>query len=80
MGDGPVLTGLRSNGEEFPIDASISQVDTPEGKLFAGLYAMYAGLFFLILAGFLLAPAFHRILHRFHWETEEDSDTKKPKR
>jgi PAS domain S-box-containing protein len=34
MGTGPVLMGLRSNGEEFPIEASISQVDTPEGKLF----------------------------------------------
>ena len=34
MGDRTVLLGLRANGEEFPIDASISQVDTPEGKLF----------------------------------------------
>jgi PAS domain S-box-containing protein len=34
MGDRTVLLGLRSNGEEFPLDASISQVDTPEGKLF----------------------------------------------
>lgn len=34
MGDGTVICGLRSNGEEFPMDASISQLDTPEGKLF----------------------------------------------
>lgn len=48
-------------------------VNTPRtvgGKLFAGCYALYAGLFFLILAGFLLAPVFHRVLHRFHWEEE----------
>lgn len=34
MGDGPAIRGLRSSGEEFPIDASISQLDTAEGKLF----------------------------------------------
>lgn len=34
MGDRTVLYGLRANGEEFPIDASISQLETPEGKLF----------------------------------------------
>lgn len=34
MGDGTVIRGLRRGGEEFPMDASISQVDTPEGKLF----------------------------------------------
>lgn len=41
---------------------------TSGGKLFAGLYALYAGLVFLIVAGLLLAPVVHRILHRFHWE------------
>jgi PAS domain S-box-containing protein len=34
MGDGSVVYGLRANGEEFPMDASISQLDTAEGKLF----------------------------------------------
>lgn len=34
MGDGTVIYGLRSNGEEFPMDASISQLDTAEGRLF----------------------------------------------
>jgi signal transduction histidine kinase len=34
MGDGTVLYGVRSNGEEFPMEASISQLETPEGKLF----------------------------------------------
>jgi PAS domain S-box-containing protein len=34
MGDGTVIYGLRSNGQEFPMDASISQLDTPEGKLY----------------------------------------------
>lgn len=34
MGGTAVLLGLRASGEEFPIDASISQIDRPEGKLF----------------------------------------------
>jgi PAS domain S-box-containing protein len=34
MGGTAVIHGLRANGEEFPIEASISQVDTAEGKLF----------------------------------------------
>jgi PAS domain S-box-containing protein len=34
MGDGTVLYGKRANGEEFPMEASISQLDTVEGKLF----------------------------------------------
>ena len=34
MGDGTVIHGKRASGEEFPLDASISQLDTPEGKLF----------------------------------------------
>ena len=46
-------------------------VETPQtsgGKLFAGLYALYAGLAFLIVAGILFAPVVHRLLHRFHWD------------
>jgi hypothetical protein len=38
------------------------------GKLFAGLYALYCGLAVIIVAGVLLAPIAHRLLHRFHVE------------
>lgn len=34
MGDGTVLYGQRSSGEEFPLEASISQLDTAQGKLY----------------------------------------------
>jgi PAS domain S-box-containing protein len=34
MGDGTVILGQRKDGCEFPMDASISQLDTPTGKLY----------------------------------------------
>lgn len=50
-------------------------VDPPKtdgGKLFAGFYALYAGLIFLIAAGIVFAPVFHRVLHKFHWRDDEE--------
>ena len=41
---------------------------TNGGKLFAGLYALYSGLVFLVSAAILAAPIVHRLLHKFHWE------------
>src|SRR6187551_3688774 len=38
------------------------------GKLFAGLYALYCGLVVIFVAGILLAPVAHRVLHKFHME------------
>ena len=43
---------------------------TDGGKMFAGIYALYAGLVFLFVAGILFAPLVHRLLHRFHWERD----------
>lgn len=34
MGGSAVVHGLHKSGGEFPLDASISQLDTPEGKLY----------------------------------------------
>jgi hypothetical protein len=44
----------------------VNPLTTTAGKLFAGCYALFAGLVFLIVAGVLLGPVFHRVLHRFH--------------
>lgn len=44
---------------------------TESGKLFAGLYALYSGLVFLICLAIMLAPIFHRLLHLFHWEEDK---------
>jgi hypothetical protein len=44
------------------------------GKLFASFYALYCGVVFILLAGLLLAPIFHRVLHRFHLEAGAEDD------
>jgi hypothetical protein len=49
-----------------PVDV----LHTVAGKIFASLYALYSGIVFLVVAGVLFAPAFHRILHRFHLDAE----------
>jgi hypothetical protein len=43
---------------------------TPAGKLFAGLYALYAGLVFIVTAALVFTPIVHRVLHKFHWDSE----------
>ena len=48
----------------------VASPQTAGGKLFAGLYALYAGLVFLVATGIVLAPVVHRLLHKFHWEAE----------
>ena len=44
----------------------VEQPQTPGGKVFAGVFALYAGLVFLVAAGLVLAPVMHRVLHAFH--------------
>ena len=46
----------------------VNAPQTDGGKLFAGIYALYAGLVFLAVAGIVVAPIIHRFLHLFHWE------------
>jgi hypothetical protein len=43
---------------------------SPGGKLFAGSYAMFCGLFFIAVLGIMATPVVHRMLHRFHWEDD----------
>ena len=40
------------------------------GKLFATVFALYAGLVFVAVTGILFAPVFHRVLHHFHAESD----------
>jgi hypothetical protein len=44
---------------------------TPE-KLFASFYALFSGIVFLVSVGVIATPIFHRFLHRFHLEMEDN--------
>ena len=57
---------------------------TDGGKIFAALYAIASGFLLLGLAGLMLAPVFHRVLHRFHVDEsdlgEEEPEAPRKKR
>jgi NhaP-type Na+/H+ or K+/H+ antiporter len=57
-----ILSGMGPFGE----------LTTTGGKLFAGCYAIFSGLIIVVATGLVLAPIFHRVLHRFHVEQEGD--------
>ena len=46
----------------------LTPLETDNGKLFAGLYALYSGLALILATGILFAPVVHRLLHQFHLE------------
>ena len=56
-----ILTGMGPVGT-LPDDTS---------KLFASAYAVFSGVVFLSMAGVVLAPAIHRMLHCFHMDEDE---------
>jgi hypothetical protein len=50
----------------------VGELKTEGGKLFAGTYALFSGVIFLVIIGVIFLPVFHRFFHQFHLD-----DTKK---
>ena len=46
----------------------VNPPQTESGKIFAGFYALFAGLVLLVAAGVVMTPLIHRLLHHFHFE------------
>ena len=77
------MTGYMALGHMGAVDAfessamilsgmgPVGDLDNTPAKIFAGVYAIFCGLLIFAIAGIVLAPVFHRILHRLH---VEDSD------
>jgi hypothetical protein len=55
-----------------PIKTDLSD----QGKVFAGLYALYSGLIVIAVAGLLLGPGVHHLMHHVHWNEGEDKSVK----
>ena len=49
----------------------VSSLKTDSGKIFASFYAIYSGVILLASVSILIAPIFHRFLHRFHLADEK---------
>jgi transposase len=43
----------------------VSEIRTEDGKLFAGTYALFSGIVFLVVIAIIVAPLFHRFFHKF---------------
>jgi hypothetical protein len=46
----------------------VVEIKTAGGKWFSSAYALFSGVIFLSIVGFILAPAIHRIFHRLNQE------------
>jgi hypothetical protein len=56
----------------------VGEIQSDGGKLFAGVFALYAGLFFIAAFAVLTAPLLHRLVHKFH--AEEERTARRPAR
>ena len=52
----------------------VNPLKTEAGKIFASFYAIYSGVILLASVGILIAPIFHRFLHRFHLADESEDE------
>lgn len=50
----------------------VHEMHSSASKLFAGVYALFAGLFFIAASGVLLAPFLHRMIHVFHLDKDKE--------
>jgi hypothetical protein len=50
-----------------PVDV----MQTTNGKIFARLYALFSGIFFMAITGIVMAPVAHRLLHSLHVDESE---------
>ena len=49
----------------------VGALNSDAAKVFASAYALFSGVIFISATGILLAPMFHRVLHRFHIEEQD---------
>lgn len=50
----------------------VGSLQTTGGKMFAGFYALFSGLFFILVVGIMLAPLAHRTFQKLGIENQKD--------
>jgi hypothetical protein len=48
----------------------VNPILTVPGKIFASFYALFSGIVFITTAAVVLTPVAHRVMHRFHLESD----------
>ncbi|MBA3816108.1 MAG: hypothetical protein H0X29_06245 [Parachlamydiaceae bacterium] len=48
----------------------VSPLNTEAGKIFAGTYALFSGIVFLVIIAIIFAPLIHRFFHQFHLDDQ----------
>jgi hypothetical protein len=78
-------TGYHGLGKQSWIDAflnaamllggmgQVGEVPTSSGKVFAAVFALYAGLVLIAVTTLILTPVLHRVLHSVHLEEAADA-------
>lgn len=64
----PPLDGFLNSAMLLGGMGPVNPPSTSGGKLFAGIYALYAGLVFIVSAALVFTPIVHRVMHKFHWD------------
>ena len=49
----------------------VRELPNQSAKLFASIYALFSGVFFIAMIGIILAPVAHRVLHKFHLDEKD---------
>lgn len=49
----------------------LGNLSSDAGKIFAGCYALFSGLAFIVLIGVMFAPIVHRFFHKLHLDVDD---------
>lgn len=50
----------------------VTELKSDGGKIFAGSYALFSGIIFLVIMAIIIAPVAHRFFHQFHIDEAKD--------
>ena len=51
----------------------VNVLDNDAAKIFAGVFALYAGIIFIVSAGIVATPVVHRLLHKLNLDDVDEA-------